>query len=104
MIKNDLGGSLRIEGHLSQIATEFEELARGVREGFCRSLGKTKGEELFEKCIENSKMSEEERELCAQKDIEAAKAQDPELAKEVDKFVEVLCAKIFGGAPITLAA
>lgn len=96
MIKYDLGKALCINGHAAQVATEFEELARAVRSSFCEAMGKTDGERLFDECIKNSKMNEEERDSYAKRDIENARISDPESAKEVDKFVEALCAEIFG--------
>lgn len=60
MSKNEV--RIQLKGGIILNAVEFEELCKKIREVMCAKLGDVIGEKLFDECISNSKMSEEEHE------------------------------------------
>lgn len=95
MIKNSLKGELHVSGHPAEVAAEFEDIARTARESFCINFGEACGMALFEKCIQMSRMSEEESIEYAAKELEKHRTENPEVAKAVDARAEELWKRIF---------
>lgn len=60
MIKTEKG-TVEIKGEISEVLTDFEMIGRAMKEVLTREMGEEKAKEEWEKAIENSKMSEEER-------------------------------------------
>lgn len=52
----------RFEGKTIDLCTEMEDALIVFRKMLCDDLGETEGMKIFNRCIELSKMSEEERE------------------------------------------
>lgn len=52
----------RFEGKTIDLCTEMEDALIVFRKMLCDDLGETEGMKIFNRCIEISKMSEEERE------------------------------------------
>lgn len=95
MIKCDFGKQTVITGHAVQIAAELECLARDVRIALCNSFGKEYGMGLYNRAIEMSEMSEAERDQFCEKNIQAAKAERPEMARKAEEHTDMLMKMIF---------
>lgn len=54
-------GTVEIKGEMSDILTDFEMVARAMKEVLIREMGEEKATEEWKKAIENSEKSVEER-------------------------------------------
>lgn len=97
MIKCDFGKQTVITGHAVQIAAELECLAREVRIALCNSFGKEYGMRLYNRAIDMSEMSEAKRDQFCEKNIQAAKAERPEIARKAEEHTDMLMKMMFGG-------
>lgn len=75
-------GTVEIKGEMSDILTDFEMVARAMKEVLIREMGEEKAIENWEKAIENSKMSIEER----------AEGIAEEIAKEIKEGIRKILA------------
>ena len=75
-------GTVEIKGKMSDILTDFEMVARAMKEVLIREMGEEKAIENWEKAIENSKMGIEER----------AEGIAEEIAKEIKEGIRKILA------------
>lgn len=84
IVVEDFSKSVKITGYPEQIAMEFEDAARVVREALCARLGKDKGNVFFEFIIVNSRKNKSEADADAVEIRHRLEAEDPELVKMFD--------------------
>lgn len=77
-------GEVSIKGNMPMIMTETEMLLFAVRKFLVEKLGEKYGKEAFDQIIDNSKMSEEER----NKQNESIKDADKELLEMFMKMMK----------------
>lgn len=96
MIKAQLEG-VTVNGNVLTLAVEFEDIARAVRETFCRALGEKVGSLLWEKCVNAARKSEEERKREAEEEIRRFQETEPEKAKLAAALTEFILKEIGEG-------
>lgn len=104
MIKCEFGKQIHISGHAALIAAEMEEIMRNVRVSLCENLGKDAGMGIYEHAIKFAAMSEEQRDTFCKQNMKRAHKEYPEETKAAEWFADTLMEKLFGGAPVALAA
>ena len=81
-----------INGYPIEVEAEFSLICKCVRKSFVDKFWEETGNKKFERCIELSKMSEEE----LKRENERMKAEDP-FAAVMEGVVEKLLKDLFGG-------
>ena len=87
---------MTVSGNIVQLASEFENIARGIRIALCSTLGNDLGAKLYEEVVESAKMSEEERKEMIDKKLEEAKNTHPIALKMSEHLAKDLLRDLLG--------